>query len=249
MEAIRWTLAHLFSTTSMYLAEYVLSFTSAKMENCLSFYSWILACLPCPPPPPPTLITTPTACLDLYGQCVGSSFFQKPPAELTFRFWFLHLLFMLPLHLRTPVSAPSCSSRNLEIAHDGGSQPSVSSLQITASAFKCHLSRHPPSPACQHFLSGLYHCLWTVSPLLFMLPRLPLHSTALKHGCHILLLLTNFDFCSFKTKNKILPSVWSGSCHSGLISYLPPSLTVFWPRACPVVQMCPVFCLVAAPCA
>ena len=123
--------------------------------------------------PTPTPITTPTTCLDLYGQCVGSSFFQKPSAELTFRFWFLHLLYMLPPHLRTPVSAPSCSSRNLDIAHDGGSQPSVSSLQITASAFKCHLSRHPPSPACQHFLSGLYHCLWTVSPLLFVLPSLP----------------------------------------------------------------------------
>ena len=142
-----------------------------KWKNCLSFYSWILACLPCPAPTTP--ITTPTTCLDLYGQCVGSSFFQKPSAELTFRFWFLHLLFMLPLRLRTPVSAPGCSSRNLEIAHDGGSQPSASSLQITASAFKCHLSRHPPSPACQHFLSGLYHCLWTVSPLLFVLPGLP----------------------------------------------------------------------------
>ena len=159
------------------------------------------------------------------------------------RLWFLHHLFMLLLHLRTPVSGRGCSSRNLEIAHDGGSQPSVSSLQIT----ECHLSRHPPSPGRQHFLSGLYHCLWTVSPFLFMLPGLPPPFHSCKMGVTSYSSLHTLTFVPLKTKRSLtfiviwLLSLWP--------RFLPPCLTVSWPRACPVVQMCPGFCLVAAPCA
>ena len=53
----------------------------------------------------------------------------------------------------------------------------------------------------------------------------PLHSTAIKHRCHILLFLTNFDFCSFKTKKKkknlTFSVIWLLSLWP---HFLPPSL-------------------------
>lgn len=76
MGAIRWTLAHLFST-SVYLPEYVnplLCLYPDGRTSCL--YSWILACLPDPRHHHPH--HQPTTCLDLCWTHI-SSLISPPP--------------------------------------------------------------------------------------------------------------------------------------------------------------------------
>lgn len=191
---------------------------------------------PCPPPP---VITTPARDLDLYGQCVGSSFFKAP--------CWTHISFLIspPLFMLRSTSEPQFQHQVVQAETGNCPWWRLTALRLQSadhsSAFQ--MSPQPPSPACQHFLSGLYHCLWTVSPLLFMLPRLPSIPQLLKHGCHILLLLQTLTFVPLKPKIKILPSVWSDSCHSGLISYLLPSPHCVLARG--LVRrsgLCPVFC-------
>lgn len=244
MEAIRWTLAHLLHHI------YVLSWICPLLYLCQNGKLPVFLFLNpgmsprAPPPPPPTLITTPTACLDLYGQCVGSSFFQKAPAELISFTISPYLCFRSTSEPR--ISAPSCSSRNLEIAHDKLQPPSpvCRSLRLLSNVTSAATSSQPSLPA--HFLSGLYHCLWTVSPLLSVLPRLPLHSTALKHGCHILLPRPQtLTFVPLKPRIKSYLPVWSGSCHSVPFLTSPPIPHCVLAMGLSVVQMCPVFCLVA----